>query len=354
MYIYSGVLNFIASQKSIIGPAAVGKAEHLPDNGHILKDCSNGIYDIRAKDKSFSGKGLLENARIKAIISDIRSALTWYKSHKGDDGAKARCLGMIKAIPTHHCGNHSLCHWEDVCRYTEIRNQNPTWPEDKIQQEYASTAIRFGGRCMELSYDGVRVIQAELMRRFNDKNIDKIAEMSCSNDCEGFYSVLAKFSEGKRLNLEHTDLWRNMIMLVFCRTGMIEDCHQELSQLLNLEITTIEVMALMKRKKKRKGNKARSGSKAGKQARIDAKVTNTIRMGKEDSKKRHKSGKLSTTKPTEPKVKHCTKCDQNGHAARDCPVLKPKRKRKKVPAVDWNILDPPPKKAKKYTAKIKW
>jgi len=323
----------------------------LPDNGHILKDCSNAIFDIRAKDKSFAGKDLLENTRIKAIISDIRSALNWYRSHKGDDGAQARCLGMIKAIPTHHCGNHSGCHWDDVCNYTKLRNQYPSWPEDRIQEEYAMSSIRFGGRCMELSFEGVRIIQNELMRRFNTKNIDKIAEMACSNDCEGFFGVLVKFTEGKRLNLEHTDLWQNIIMLVFCRTGKIEDTHNELSQLLNLEITEIEVMRLLKRSKKRKKNRERASSETGKDSRLAAKVTNTIRMGKEDSKKRHKSEKLSTTKSTKSKVKRCTKCEQTGHKAKECPVLKPGRKRKEH--VDWSVLYPPPKKAK-YVAKINW
>jgi hypothetical protein len=93
------------------------------------------------------------------------------------------------------------------------------------------------------------------MKRFNSKNIDKNAEMACSNDCEGFYGVLAKFSEGKRLNLEHTDLWRSMIMLVFCRTGNIEETHEELSELLGLNITNIEVMKLMQKSKKRKRNR---------------------------------------------------------------------------------------------------
>ena len=206
---------------------------------------------------------------------------------------------------------------------------------------------------MELSYDGVRIIQNELMKRFNTKNIDKISEMACSNDCEGFFGVLTKFTEGKRLNLEHTDLWRNMIMLVFCRTGIIEETHHELSRLLNLGSTEIEVMRLMQNGKKRKRNKERSSSEAGKEARLVAKITNTIRMGKEDGKKKHKSEKLSTTKPTKSKVKRCTKCEQIGHATRECPVLKPKCKRK-MDSIDWNTLYSPPKKAKNYTAKIEW
>uniref|UniRef100_A0A7S2M0G8 Mutator-like transposase domain-containing protein n=1 Tax=Skeletonema marinoi TaxID=267567 RepID=A0A7S2M0G8_9STRA len=48
-----GVLNFITAQNKVIGQDADGKGEHIPDNGHSLKDCSNSLYEIRSKDKSY-------------------------------------------------------------------------------------------------------------------------------------------------------------------------------------------------------------------------------------------------------------------------------------------------------------
>ncbi|KAK1733538.1 hypothetical protein QTG54_015826 [Skeletonema marinoi] len=181
---------------------------------------------------------------------------------------------------------------------------------------------------------------------------DKIAEMGCSNDCEASFGELSKFSEGKRLNLEHTDLWRSMIMLVVCRSRNIEKTHKELSELLGLEVTKIEEMRMTKKAKKRERNKNYSRSEAGKDARHTAKVTNAIRMGNEDNKKKHKSEKLSRTKSTKSKIKHCTKCNQNGHTARECPVLKRKSRKKQL--MDWNVFVPPPKRAKAYIAKTKW
>jgi len=59
---------------------------------------------------------------------------------------------------------------------------------------------------MDLSEYGIGVLVRELMKRFNTKNIDKLAQMACGNSCEAFFGVLTKFSEGKHLNLEHTDL----------------------------------------------------------------------------------------------------------------------------------------------------
>ena len=106
--------------------------------------------------------------------------------------------------------------------------------------------------------------------------MDKLAEMACSNSCEAFYSILTKFSEGKRLNLEHTDLWKSMILLVFCHTGNIEETHQELSDILGLGITSTETRRLASTQKKRKQNKEMADSETGKHCRHESKITTAI------------------------------------------------------------------------------
>ena len=93
----------------------------------------------------------------------------------------------------------------------------------------------------------IGVLFRELMKRFNTKNIDKLAQMACSTSCKAFFGVLTKFSEGKRLNLEHTNLWKSMIFLVFCRTGNTYETHKELSGLLNLNVTVVETVQLAKK-----------------------------------------------------------------------------------------------------------
>ena len=329
----------------------------MPDIGHSMKNCSNNLYDIRKKDSSFSGKNLLENTRIKAFIVDIRTALNEYKPYIGDAEKRQKCLHKIYAIITHHCGDHSQCKWPDVCNYQDIKQKNPDWSEEKVQLEYAKDAIRFGGRYMDLSECGIEVLQKVMHKRFNMKNIDKLAKMACSNSCEGFFSVLTKFSEGKRLNLEHTDLWKSMILLVFCRTGNIEDTHNELGSILGLSTTTAETLRLAKNKRKREKSKERDQSEARKDARHEAKVTALLRMGKEDSKTMHRSEKLSTTKPSKSKIDKCTKCCHLGHKTRDCPVIKVKRRsRKNKKLMNWNELyaKPKSKKLNNYQTKVKW
>lgn len=132
-----GPTNFIQEQNRLIGPASNNLAEHVPDVGHSLKNCSNKFYDIKKKDSSFSGKNLLENTRIKAFVVDIRSALNEYKTRIGDCQARQKCLDKIYAIITHHCGDHSMCKWTDVCRFQEIKQNNPDWSDEKVQLEYA-------------------------------------------------------------------------------------------------------------------------------------------------------------------------------------------------------------------------
>ena len=63
-----GPNNFIKEQNLIIGAAADEVADHINDAGHTAKNVSNKFYDIKGKDSSFGGAGMLENLRIKAIV----------------------------------------------------------------------------------------------------------------------------------------------------------------------------------------------------------------------------------------------------------------------------------------------
>ena len=130
-------------------------------------------------------------------------------------------MKRIDAVVLHHCGVHSKCKWGDVCGYTKIKAENPTWTEDQIHAEHAATG-RFRGKAMGLSDHGIHVIKRVLFRRFDAKSVVSVAQCLSSNPAEGFFGIVAKFSQGKRLNLEHTDLWKSMFFLGFCRSSNIE------------------------------------------------------------------------------------------------------------------------------------
>jgi hypothetical protein len=251
----------------LIGPSSNKIAEHVPDIGHVMKNASNAFYGIRNKDASFAGKNLLENTRIKAFVVHNRTALNEYKTRIGIESDRQKILDKIYVIVTHHCGNHLNCRWTNVCHYKEIKDHHPGWTEKRAQEEYAKDAIRFGGRYMDLSDYGIDRLEKEIKSRFNCKNIDKLAKMACSNSCEAFFGVLTKFAEGKRLNLEGKDLWKNMILLVFCRTGNIERTHKDLSSILGLSATKAKRLQLERKAKSHKRKYDASSSETGKDKR---------------------------------------------------------------------------------------
>ena len=176
--ISSGPKKYIAEQNRLLGPALDDLAQHVPDIGHVLKNCSNGLYGIKKNDTSFSGKNLLENARIKAFIVDVHISLNKYKTRIGNPSDRQKCLDKIYAIVTHHCGDHSKCKWTNICQHTEIRQDNPGWSEEQIQKKYSEEAIRFGGIYIDLFEYGISVLEKEIRERFNLKNINNLAKMA--------------------------------------------------------------------------------------------------------------------------------------------------------------------------------
>ena len=73
-----GSIKFITLQNEIIGSAADRVAEHIPGIGHFIKCVSNGFYKLKEKNKEFSGVGLLDVSRIKAVSADVSRHLREY------------------------------------------------------------------------------------------------------------------------------------------------------------------------------------------------------------------------------------------------------------------------------------
>ena len=75
---------FIQSQHKIIGTPADNKAEHFPDLGHTIKNCSNKFYALKNKNNEFRGKNLLDPTRIRSIMGYIKKCLQKYQQHIND------------------------------------------------------------------------------------------------------------------------------------------------------------------------------------------------------------------------------------------------------------------------------
>jgi len=109
---------------------------------------------------------------------------------------------------------------------------HPTWNDDEIAEEAAITSRRPHERKkMSLSEAGIAKLTSKILSRFNINTIDKIAGGGCSIFSENFWGVCTKFSEGKHLNLDHTDAYISINNLALCRIGVgnIQSTHNNVS-----------------------------------------------------------------------------------------------------------------------------
>ena len=197
----------------------------------------------------------------------------------------------------------------------KVKIKHPTWTDVEIAKEAALNSSRpHGGKNMSLSEAGIEKLTSKILSRFNSKTIDKIAGGGCSNLSENFWGCTTKFSEGKRLNLDHTDAYILCNKLAFCRIGEdnIERTHDNVSARLGLSVTSPEATYLSMAAKKRSLQKIRQTSERYKQARTFAKLSKDHRMGKVDAKSLHRSGKVPLTECAKSSVgKHGPKNHQH-------------------------------------------
>jgi len=225
--------------------------------------------------------------------------------------------------------------------------KHPTWTDVEIAEEAALTSSRpHGGKNMSLSDAGIEKLTSKILSRFNSKTIDKIAGGGCSNLSENFWGVTTKFSEGKRLNLDHTDAYISCNKLTFCRIGEgnIEKTHDNVSARLGLSVTFPESTYLGIVAKKRSIETIRQTSARYKQSRTSAKLFKDHHMGKVDAKSLHQSGKVPLTmcakssvgKFGPKKTPTCSICKGTGHRSNTY-KLPPDNKRRVAELVDISV-----------------
>ncbi len=335
---------FIREQNEIIGEASDNVAKHTPDKGHVIKCNNNGLFDLRKKDKSFNGVSGLSNIRIRSFNSDIKAVIDDYGNILMNNGYKDPAkrqviLDQLEAMVHHACGDHSKCKHEKWCTYLRVQNAHPDWTPQQVAEQASQDSHRPTGKNMSLSEQGKAQIYAEIRKRFNENTIDSIAENGCSNRSENFFNANTKFSQGKRLNQDLSDLWEKINQLTFCRLGdgNIEKTHDQVSQRMGLPIHRTERRHQTKAVKKRERDQKRQKSEKYKKSRSLAKMTKDLRMGKVDARKMYKSGKVPLTesakssvgKSSQKKPKKqgtCSNCKLPGHTRTTC-KLPPQRKR---------------------------
>ena len=61
---------------------------------------------------------------------------------------------------------------------------------------------------MDISVSGQNLLSKIILSRITTENIDRISSILSSNVCENYFSMLSKFTNGKRKNVDFSDLWR--------------------------------------------------------------------------------------------------------------------------------------------------
>lgn len=76
----------------------VGRSIRVQDGGHVQKNLSNSMYTLKKKDSSLRGIGGLENGRVSAIVSDVRTHVNDLKEDFSKDDVRKDEALKIKAI----------------------------------------------------------------------------------------------------------------------------------------------------------------------------------------------------------------------------------------------------------------
>ena len=91
-------------------------------------------------------------------------------------------------------------------------NPNSTKSDEEIIEESAAEVAelhakngRFRGKHMSMGKKGQAAVMKEITDRLDFDSIDRVATISSSNRCENFFSVVAKYTHGKRLYYGRTD-----------------------------------------------------------------------------------------------------------------------------------------------------
>ena len=238
-----GSTRLINVQAEIV-PEFAGVAEYFPDIGHFVKCISGAFHKLAGSCAELRGVSLLESARIKTMVADISRILRQYglqyksigstlEAKTKLDECRERTIKKIASIIPHHCGDHATCCYEDckmiqlrrhfIARYrTEFQDKDEDEVSNKeilrlhkqdIAREYARVS-RFKGKVMSMGKVGQQRVYKEITTRLNASNIDRVALVLSSNDCENFFGMLAKYSHGKRIYFGQTDSWKVYQLLV--------------------------------------------------------------------------------------------------------------------------------------------
>ena len=79
------------------------------------------------------------------------------------------------------------------CNFIIIQQENPK-ESDATHKELYSQSSKYGGKNMILTENFIESLKKVIMKRFNEKSLDKLEMLPCRNDCEQFFGSKTKHS----------------------------------------------------------------------------------------------------------------------------------------------------------------
>jgi hypothetical protein len=258
------------------------------------------------------GNGMLTKERIRAVVSDASILL---KTHgkkldalrnanaDGDTLEKARKEGVdsFASIVPHHCGNHQQCN-ETSCRMLKIRKEvkesNPelsTFEFNEIVEQKHADGARFCAAVMDIGTSGQNRLSKKITSKISDSNIDSLAAQKSSLPCEHFFSVLTKWTEGKRRHLGHGNQLQGVVGLAAAQLSNPNIQDVLLADLTMQSNQTRETATARLKAQKASRSKSKKKEKNIQRRRVSKRLLN-VQMGRDSqSTKRHIAGKVDPT-----------------------------------------------------------
>ncbi|KAL7547979.1 hypothetical protein ACHAWF_017085 [Thalassiosira exigua] len=369
-----GPKRFASAQAKLL-PSFDGQAEYLPDIGHFIKCISNAFFALATNNAELRGKSLLDASRIRAMCSDIVKylrecgdelrALAKWNGNDTDTQKDKICNRALVRIDTcihHHCNDHEYCHSTDcLYRRTEMHcvakyrvevegnvskeNAKPSdeileLQRDKIDEHYANNS-RFSGMGMSMGKTGRAKVKNEITKRLDKSNIAKVSLCMSSNQCENYFSVLVKFTCGKRIYFGRKNGWR--VRLLYAAAGrtekrMTDKIRKRMGVTSTSYVREQRIAQELHRKAYQSAYQKTKKQQRRRKLKKLAKCKESVSNAKDPA--RHKSGKLSPKEAGVAKGKRTSVPRKRKNPCPNCkgmhpgkcpePEYKPKRKKTKV------------------------
>jgi DNA-binding PadR family transcriptional regulator len=166
-----------------------------------------------------------------------------------------------------------------------------------VQSKDHATNGRFKGKHMSMGAKGQAKVQEVVTKRLDLDNIDRVSTASSSNRCENMYSVLSKWTHGKRNYHGRTDSWEcnQLYVAITINNDDADEIEDKIRKLTGAHFSpSLREEGKATRKKRKIYHRNNKRKEEVKKRRAAAKIIST-RNAVKNSKApaRHKSDKLS-------------------------------------------------------------